>query len=398
MKVGDKFKLTEHDRTDQNKDYLVIRARHRLKAAGEKSDDKKLRSYFDPLGLDPDKDYPDSYRCDFETQILSDPFRNHQDTPKPRIAGIQTAVVTGPSGDEIYTDEYGRIKVQFHWDREGTKNEQTTCWIRCMQNIAGPQWGMIYIPRVGQEVVVQFEEGDPDRPLVTGVVYNADNMPPYTLPTNKTMTGVKTDKSTGGGGFHEFVMEDKANEEYIRMQSERDYTEIIKNNADISIGFEHTSPGDMTHKVYNNRTEEIDQGDYSRTVKSGNEIIDVATDRTMTIGSNETRDVGADFTENIGSNSTIDVGSELTITAGSKITLKVGGSTIEIDSSSITVTTTQLSLSGSGTAELVSDGQCSVGASMVDIAGDAMTTVGGGMVDVAADGIAMVGGSMVMVN
>src|SRR5262249_48718152 len=131
-------------------------------------------------------DVPSDYRNEFVCIPEATKFRPRRVTPKPRIVGSQTAVVVGPSGEEIWPDQYGRVKVQFFWDRIGVRDDKSSCWIRCAQGIAGKGWGSVLIPRVGQEVVVSYLEGDPDRPLITGVVYNADQMPPYKLPDNKT--------------------------------------------------------------------------------------------------------------------------------------------------------------------------------------------------------------------
>ena len=143
-------------------------------------------------------------------------------TPKPAIHGAQTAVVVGPRGEEIWPDKYGRVKVQFFWDRYGKKDDKSSCWIRCMQSSAGRGWGTMSIPRIGQEVVVTYLEGDPDRPLIVGLVYNADQMPAYTLPDEKTKSYVKTNTSTGGDGFNEIRFEDLKDQEQIFIHAERD--------------------------------------------------------------------------------------------------------------------------------------------------------------------------------
>jgi len=149
------------------------------------------------------------------------PYRPPRITPKPVIDSAQTAIVVGPSGEEIYTDKHGRGKGQFPWDREGKKNENSSCWIRVAHNVAGKKWGFMTIPRIGQEVVVEFLEGDPDRPLVTGVVYNAEQMPHYTLPDEKTKSYVKTNSSMGGDGHNEVRFEDKAGEEQFYMHAQK---------------------------------------------------------------------------------------------------------------------------------------------------------------------------------
>src|SRR5262249_40518681 len=141
------------------------------------------------------------YRNGFTAIPYSTPFRPVRQTPVPRIEGCQTATVVGPGGEEVYTDEFGRVKVQFHWDRQGQKNEKSSCWIRVSQPWAGKGWGSISIPRSGQEVVVDFEEGNPDRPIIIGRVYNADQMPPYSLPGGASNMGFRS-KSIKGGGYN----------------------------------------------------------------------------------------------------------------------------------------------------------------------------------------------------
>ena len=181
-------------------------------------------------------------------------FRPARVTPAPRIAGVQTAVVTGPSGEEIHTDAHARVRVQFHWDRLGGGDEKSTCWVRVATPWSGRNWGAIAVPRIGQEVVVQFEEGDPDRPLVTGMLYNAETMPPWDLPANKTQSGVKTNSSKGGGGFNELMMEDKKGAELVRFQAERDFQQIVKNDATVTVGLETAAKGDFTMTVKNDST------------------------------------------------------------------------------------------------------------------------------------------------
>jgi type VI secretion system secreted protein VgrG len=151
-------------------------------------------------------------------------YRPQRTTPRPRVQGCQTAYVTGPSGEEIYTDKYGRVKVQFHWDREGTNDDKSSCWVRVASFWAGKQWGAIHLPRIGQEVIVDFLEGDPDRPIVVGSVYNAENMPPYSLPDNKTQSTLKSRSSKAGGAdnFNEIRFEDKKGDEEVYFQAEKD--------------------------------------------------------------------------------------------------------------------------------------------------------------------------------
>ena len=231
---------------------------------------------------------------------------------KPVVRGPQTGRVVGPQDEEIWTDKYGRIKLQFHWDREGVFDENSSCWVRVAHPWAGNRWGAIHIPRVGNEVVVEFLEGDPDRPLVTGSVYNADNMPPYTLPENKTQSGIKTRSSKGGtqANFNEIRLEDKQGQEELHIRAERNMSTLVKHDQSLTV-----------------------QGDRSATV-NGNETITVTksetqnynADRTMTVkGANSDTIKGAHkATYQGGRNETVENGDTLTVERSDKTTT-VGG-------------------------------------------------------------------------
>jgi type VI secretion system secreted protein VgrG len=292
---------------------------------------------------------------------------------------------------------------------------------------------------MGQEVVVQFEDGNPDRPIIIGMLYNEAKKHPFDFPANMTQSGIKTNSSKGGGGFHELVFEDKKDEEFVRLQSEKDYKETIKNNAEISIGFEKKDPGDLTEKIYHHKTTELETGDHTFSVKAGkevrtiaktremtvgedetisigaNETITVGADREETVGANETITIGADREETVGGNETItiggdmtltvggkfelDVGSDILIKSGSKITLEVGGTTVVIDSSSVTIDSSQITAtasgsfeaSGSGSATVSSDGSLSLSGTDATFEGSASGTV-------KSSGILTVQGSLVKIN
>jgi type VI secretion system secreted protein VgrG len=178
------------------------------------------------------------YENRFHCIPIALPFRPQRVTPLPRIYGSQTAVVVGPPDEEIFTDKYGRVKVQFHWDRQGKNDADSSCWIRVSQPWAGKSWGSVAIPRLGQEVIVDFIEGDPDRPIITGRVYNADQMPPYTLPENKTQTGSKSRSSKDGdaANFNEIRFEDKKGTEEVYIHAEKDENIVVENDCTESIG------------------------------------------------------------------------------------------------------------------------------------------------------------------
>ena len=192
----------------------------------------------------------ESFRCNFVAIDSKCPFRTERGAPRPTVPGPQTATVVGQAGEEIWTDKYGRVKVQFHWDREGQRNEKSSCWVRVAQVWAGKQWGAMHIPRIGQEVIVDFLEGDPDKPIITGRVYNADNMPPYTLPENKTQSGIKSRSSKGGtaSNFNEIRFEDLKDKEELHIQAERDMSTLVKRNESLSVG------GDRSVSVTGNQS------------------------------------------------------------------------------------------------------------------------------------------------
>jgi len=177
-----------------------------------------------------------SYANQFECVTASVPYRPRRRTHAPVIVGVQTATVVGPAGEEIFTDKYGRVKVQFHWDREGKRDENSSCWLRISHPWAGKGWGFVSIPRIGQEVVVQFLEGSPDQPMIVGSVYNGENMPFYKLPDFKTLAYVKSNTSTGGNGFNELRFEDKKDKEQVFIHSQRRMDVRVKRSMYETIG------------------------------------------------------------------------------------------------------------------------------------------------------------------
>ncbi|MEO9575331.1 MAG: type VI secretion system tip protein TssI/VgrG [Tateyamaria sp.] len=390
--VGQTFKLKDHPRKSNNIDYLVTRAVHHLQIETDYEDSETKKPLF-PSTLPVDEDNSDTYRIVFDVIPKTEQFRAPQVTPWPRSMGLQTAVVTGPSGEEIYTDKYGRIKVQFHWDRLGSKDENTTCWVRCVMPWTGKNWGMISVPRIGQEVVIQFEEGDPDRPICTGMLYNADTMPPYALDANKTQTGIKTRSSKDGAAsnYNELVFEDKKDEEFIRMHSEKDYFQTIENNAVVEIGLEKKDPGDLTQTIHNNKVEVIKTGDHMFTVETGNQWIAINTDHTETVGGDADQTIDGNYSQTItGGNVTREVSSgneshtlpsgdyslkttagKVSIEAGMEISLKVGGNSIVINTSGITIKGMMVKVQANAMAEVKSP--------MTTVKGDGMLTLKGGV-------------------
>ena len=249
------------------------------------------------------------YSNDFDCVPKDTPYRPSLKLTKPVISGVQTAVVTGDAGDEQHIDKYGRVKVQFHWDREGKFNGESSCWIRVAQNWAGNKWGAFFFPRVGQEVLVDFINGDPDQPIISGAVYNADLMPPYALPAKKTQSGIKTRSTKQGGAdnFNEVRFEDDKGKELLFFQAEKDHELKVKNDQKDNIG--------------NNRLTEIIN--------------------------NNTLNVGKDRLTDIGNNDTLTVGKVLNIEAGSEIVFKTGGASIAMSSDgAITIKGTDIQVKG----------------------------------------------------
>ena len=220
FECGYQFTLSDHFRDSNNIGYTLIALEHYARNASYRAGHEDPFEYTNRFVAVPD----------------SVPYRPPRVTPRPAVHGTQTAVVVGKSGEEIWTDQYGRVKVQFFWDRQGRRDENSSCWIRVAQGWAGKQWGMIHIPRIGQEVVVSFLEGDPDRPIITGSVYNADQIVPYSLPGEQTKSTWKSLSSKGGGGFNELRFEDKKGSEQIFLHGENDLDFRIKNDRRESIG------------------------------------------------------------------------------------------------------------------------------------------------------------------
>jgi type VI secretion system secreted protein VgrG len=307
---GSKFTLKKHDCTsEQGKGYVLTALEH---AAVDET-------Y--TAGASGAQTYSNTFTCIPATVQ----FRPARTTPRPTVKGPQTAVVVGTKGEEIYTDKYGRVKVQFFWDREGKKDENSSCWIRVSQGWAGKNWGIVFLPRIGQEVVVDFLEGDPDRPLITGRVYNAEQMPPYALPANQTQSVLKTRSSKQGAtdNFNELRFEDKKGSEEVYFHAEKNFNRVVENNDTLKVGFEKKDKGDQTIQVFNDRTLTVGN-DRTTTVEKGNDTLTVQKgNQSVSIqkGNQTTKiDAGSGSTE-----------------AMQFIELKVGGNSIRIDQSGITL-------------------------------------------------------------
>ena len=355
------FTLSKYPRADQNQRYLITGASYNFTQNVYRSDGGG-------------QDTATTYRLDIDAVPSSVSWRSQCQTPKPHTSGPQTAVVVGPPGEEIYTDQYGRVKVQFHWDRYGQKDQNSSCWIRVSSPWAGSNYGAIHLPRIGQEVIVDFLNGDPDYPIITGRVYNAMQMPPWQLPANKTQSGIKSRSSKGGtpgtgekatpGTTNIIRMEDQAGQEQLWFHAQkdqltevehdedkwvgqdrrktidrdefntihRDRTEIVDRNEKINVHGWRTEEVDLdeTITIHGNRTEVVDKNEtitihQNRTETVDlNETVTIHKNQTHTVDVNRTRKVGVDESVSIGSNRTKSIGKMENVTIGLLKTQSIG--------------------------------------------------------------------------
>jgi type VI secretion system secreted protein VgrG len=379
---GCKFILKRHDiQEEAGKTYIITSIQH---SATEPATYEGAT----PVTMD----YQNSFTCIPESVS----FRPARITPKPMVHGAQTAVVVGPKDEEIWPDKYGRVKVQFFWDREGVRDDKASCWMRCMQTSAGRLWGSMFIPRIGQEVIVTYMEGDPDQPLITGVVYNAEQMPHYTLPDEKTKSYIKTNTSPGGEGFNEWRFEDKKGKEQIFIHSQRnmdvrvrnDSLERIFGNRHQIIGWEKDGKkgGDQREMVYQdkhldvkrNQVEHI-EGNMQLLIGKGeaddggnldiviekvkkesigvNHVL-VKGNRNEKIDGKQSLTVGGDQHEKIDKNHALEATGEIHLKAGNKViieaglqaSLKVGGSFVDVGPSGVAIQGPKVTINEGGAA------------------------------------------------
>ncbi|MEK8079366.1 type VI secretion system Vgr family protein [Pseudomonas sp. XK-1] len=276
-----------------------------------------------------DGGFQQGYRNRFTATPWTVPYRPSLEHPKPRILGSQSAVVTGPAGEEIHCDEYGRVKVQFFWDRHGQADDKTSCWLRVSSSWAGDRYGAIAIPRIGMEVLVTFLEGDPDQPLVTGCLYHKEHVVPYDLPANKTRSVFKTLSSPGGGGYNEIRIEDKKGEEQIYIHAERDWDENIEHDQKIRVGHER-------HDTVEANSYSEFKAEEHRTIHLDRKSEIKANDH-LTVGNNQHIKIGTGQFINAGQEIHLSSGQKVVLEAGSELTFKAAGSFIKLDAGGITM-------------------------------------------------------------
>ena len=390
---GGKFQVKSHPcSAEEGKRFVITSIRHQATTSHE-------------TGAQVREGYSNTFDCIPDSVS----FRPQRTTSKPVVQGSQTAVVVGPAGEEIWPDEYGRVKVQFHWDREGKRDENSSCWIRCMQTSAGKGWGAMFIPRIGQEVVVSYLDGDPDRPLITGTVYNADMMPPYALPDEKTKSTVKTHSSKEGNdsNYNEIRFEDKKGKEQLFIHAEknqdievendethwvgndrkktidRDETTEVKRNRTESVGGKErisiaksrteTVGDDESVSISKNRTHSVDKEERltvgeSRTTDVGkNEVVAVGQDRQESVGKNETIKIGENRQTQVGKNDELQVAKTFALIAGDQIQLQTGkASLIMKKNGDIEIKGKNIKLVGSGKIDVKASGKVAVKGSKID--------------------------------
>jgi type VI secretion system secreted protein VgrG len=368
LAVGNAFKLTGHPRKPYNIQYLVTSTSIELTSD----------SYHAGSGA-----VGTEFSVSLQAVDVREPYRPARVTPKAVIQGTQTAVVVGPKGDEIHTDEFGRIRVQFHWDRYGKLDDKSSCFVRVGQMWAGKNWGGIYIPRIGQEVIVSFLEGDPDRPLVIGSVYNGANKPPFPLPDNKTQSGIRSRSSLDGTGdnCNEFRFEDKKGSELVYLHAEKDQAIEVENDESHSIGHDRKKEvkNDETTTIGKDRTESVGGSESISITKdrsesvggaesisvgkdrslaiSGNSAVNVDKDETVSVTNNRTDEVGKDEevtigknrTHSVGENDSLSIGKRLVIDVGDEIMIKAGDASITMKSDgTITIKGKDITLDAGG--------------------------------------------------
>jgi type VI secretion system secreted protein VgrG len=382
---GHKFGMTKH--VEGDKKYLITEVHHTA------SDETNLRS-----GASSEPSYGNRFSCIPETRLAISPLP----IQKPFVRGPHTATVVGPKGEEIHTDKHGRIRIQFHWDRAGKHDEKSSCFVRVAQSWAGDGWGSVFIPRIGMEVVVQFLEGDPDRPLVTGAVYNAKNKTPWTLPDEKEKSGVRTRSTPQGAAENAnwFLFVDKKGSEKVDIQAEKDFLRTVKNDDTLDV--KH----DQTRTIKNNRTTTISEGNEKFTIEKGNRDVAIKTGNdTLSIASgarsvtldkgdhslrlsagnqSTTLSQGNQTTTLTAGNLTAELtkgdvkfscaAGKITLTAMSGITLTCGPSKVELTPQGIKIEGVQIAVKGTAKTD--------VQGAMVSVSGSGMTNVTGGIVKI----------------
>lgn len=316
LSAGNKFSFTDHDRRDQNKSYYITEVRHRASEGSQFAGDRRG---------------PAEYKNSFTCIDVNQQYRPERKTQKHVMRGLQTATVVGQKGEEIYTDEHGRVRVQFHWDRLGKKDPDSSCWMRVSQDWAGKGFGAVYLPRVGQEVLVDFLEGDPDRPIVVGRVYNASQTHPWELPKNKNWSGVRTRSTKQGGAenYNEIRFDDTKGAEVFAMHAERDMKISVERHLQVQVD------KNCHEAILGERRQSVEK-DNSITIQGSHSEKVQGTHSTKVGGSVEI-DADGNILIKAGGNITLKAGGFITLDAGSGINMKGGGGRISASAMGVTI-------------------------------------------------------------
>lgn len=375
---GRLFKLKRYPRADLNKRYLIVATEISVSAPASETGGQNEEPKFS---------------VSVEAVDATTPYRSPRRTPKPLIHGTQTALVVGPSEKEIWTDKYGRIKVKFHWQRAGSggggagnsaakkDNGEGGCWVRVAQSWAGKNWGAQYIPRVGQEVVVSFLDGDPDRPIVIGSVFNPLQMPPYALPDNATQSGLKSQSAPGGerGAANELRFEDKKDAEEIYLHAQKDMQVVVENNQTIKVGGDKKKEGNRTTTVANNDT------------------LTVTKDLAVTVDGDERRTVKGKRATEVTGDDVVKVQS-LKLEAKKEISLQVGPAKIVLKSDgTVEISGVEVTVKGDKSVD-VNGSQMTVGGVEVSLKGTKTIVDGSATLDLTASGVASLKGSLTKIG
>lgn len=361
LAAGYLFSLSGCPREEQNRKYLIVSAVHHLE-----SDEYQTHAGSGMSGK--------LYQGEITAIDAEQQYRAPRMTPKPVVQGPQTAIVVGPAGEEIYTDQYGRVKCQFHWDRYGLSNENSSCWIRVSQLWAGKQWGAMNIPRIGQEVIVDFLEGDPDQPIITGRVYNGINMPPYSLPDKATTSTLKSNSSKGGAGFNEIRLDDTKGTEQMFIHAERnedirvklDAFEWIGNERHLIVKSDQIEKVEASQHLTVNSDQKEKVGGSASLKVGGDQKEEIGGDQHLKVGSRQnikaggtiSVDAGMDLQQKVGMKHAVDAGMEIhlkggmnvVIEAGASLTIKVGGNFVNINPAGVFIQGTMVMINSGGAA------------------------------------------------
>lgn len=336
------FSMTEHPRKDLNISYTLYRVHHRISQGAGSGENL--------------------YENEFTAFPATVPFRPICVTPKPLIHSTQTAIVTTKSGEEIWCDEFGRIKVHFHWDQRGTQDDKSSCWIRVAQLWAGNNWGGLFTPRIGMEVVVTFLNGDPDRPLITGCVYNGQNASPYSK-SKPNQSTIKSNSTKGGGGDNEFRYDDTKGAEEIYLHAQKDWNSVVEHSRTLLI-----KTGDDTTTITKGKrsvtlTGSEGGGNDTLTLSNGDQTISITGQRSITVTKDETHDTQANFTQTVSSDYSLTVSGNLSITVSGNVTIESSGN---------------MTVKAGGNMDIEASGNLNMKGAAISIKGQGGVTVDGG--------------------